>query len=96
MKPSLGEYILMYACSGLILAVVFHGAVGLPDYSASLFLIGAMVCFWFYWRLRYRRAQVHPAGDTPCIGALNRWAIPVIGFVVIGSIVAFFLQIFHR
>jgi hypothetical protein len=86
----------MYATSGFMLATVFHGSIGLPDYFASLFLIATIVCFWFYWRLRYRRAQIHPAGDTPCIGTLNRWVIPVVGFVIIGAVVAFLLEIFHR
>jgi peptidoglycan biosynthesis protein MviN/MurJ (putative lipid II flippase) len=96
MKPSPVEYILMYVGSGFILATVFHGSLGLPNYFASLFLIAAMVCFLFHWRFRYRRAQIHPAGDTPYIGTLNRWVIPVVVLVIAGAVVAFFFEIFQR
>ena len=86
----------MYAVSGFALATVFHGSLGLPDYFASLFLIAAMVSFLFYWRLRYRRAQLYPAGDTPYICTLNRWVIPVVAVVIGCAVVALVLEILHR
>ena len=79
-----------------MLAILFHGSVGLPNYFVSLFLIAAMVCFLFYWRLRYRRAQLRPAGDTPYIGTLNRWVIPAVVLVIVLAVVGFFLLIFQR
>ena len=86
----------MYVCFGFALATVFHGSLGLPDYFASLFLIGTAICLLFYWRFRYRRAQIHPAGDTPYIEKVNRWVIPAVVLVIVCAVVGFFLLIFQR
>ena len=65
MKPSFAEYILAYAASGFMLAMVFHGSLGLPTYFGSLFLIASMVRFFLFWRSWYPRAHAHPGVVPP-------------------------------
>ena len=55
MKPSAAEYILSYLGSALILVGVFHKPLGLPEYSDVIFILAAMVCLIFFWRLQRRR-----------------------------------------
>ena len=96
MKPSFAEYILAYAASGFMLAMAFHGWLGLPSYFGSLFLIASMVCFFLFWRSWYRRAQTHPAELPPYTDTLNRWMVPLIAVAVVCAVVALFFEIFER
>jgi len=96
MRPSLAEYILTYAACALMLAMVFHGSFGLPNYLGDVFLMASMVCFFFFWRAFYRRAQAHPGTLPPYSDTLNRWIVPVIAIAFIGGLAALILEMFHE
>jgi hypothetical protein len=96
MKPSFVEYVLAYAASALMLAMVFHGSFGLPNYLGDFFLMASMVCFFFFWRALYRRAQAYPGTLPPYSDTLNRWIVPVIVIAFMGGLAAFILEILHQ
>jgi hypothetical protein len=79
-----------------MIAMVFHGSFGLPNYFGDVFLMALMMFFFFFWRAFYRRAKVHPGMLPPYSDTLNRWIVPVIVIAFIGGLAALILEIFRR
>jgi hypothetical protein len=95
-KRSIAEYILAYAASGFLLAMVFHHTLGLPNYSGSLFLMASMACFFVFLRLWQRRARTHPVATEPDIDALSRWIVPLIAIAGLCAAASLLFEIFKR
>ena len=96
MKAPLAEYLTAYAGCGFMLAMVFGGTFGLPDYFGSLFLIASMACIYLYWRLRQHRVGSDVEAASPYAATFNRWIVPLIVFVAACAVASLFFELFKR
>jgi hypothetical protein len=79
-----------------MLAMVFHGTLGLPNYFGSLFLIGSMVCLFLFLRTREHRIEAETGAPWPQATAVHRWLLPLMAIAVLCALVALLLDVLKQ